>query len=246
MDPRRVTDSERGEDWERYKKARGYDIKSEAAATSPSPATTLTDRATRNVKTIKCRRCGELHLRGKTHCRSNPEERGPVQPQQKSPGDSTVSEIFIESYKNLNNHELSDKKEANKNMFKTKECPARVYIKRRGKSKKIRKKRTDPLLACKNINFTQNILTLMVGCTISTTKPRNNVELFPHHVYDKESGRWTEKGPREKPYVKLRIEFDRQSASDLNMNVPHQQTRPFTWSGMADTGPAWSWLGETS
>ena len=137
-----VTDSETGEDWKRYKKARGYDIKSEAAGISPGPATALTDRATRNIKTIKCRRCGEFHLRGKTHCRSNPEERGPVQLQQKSPGDSTVSEIVIETIP-----ELSDKKEANIKIVETKECPARVYIKRRGKSKKIRKKRTDPLLA---------------------------------------------------------------------------------------------------
>ena len=238
-----VTDSESSEDWERYKKARGYDIKIEAA--SPGPA--LTDHATLSIRTIKCRWCGEFHPRAKTHCeapgyrcsrcqktghlekvcRSNPEERRPVQPR----GGSTESNIFIET-----NPELSDKKEAIKKIFETKECPARVYIKRRGKSKKIRKKRTDPLLASKMINFTQNVLTLMVGCTISTTKPRRNVELFPHHVYDKESGRWLEKEPREKPYVKLRIEFDRQSASDLKMNVPHQQTRPFTWSGMCDTG----------
>ena len=119
-----VTDSESSEDWERYKKARGYDIKIEAA--SPGPA--LTDHATLSIRTIKCRWCGEFHPRAKTHCeapgyrcsrcqktghlekvcRSNPEERRPVQPR----GGSTESNIFIET-----NPELSDKKEAIKKVL---------------------------------------------------------------------------------------------------------------------------------
>ena len=201
-----------------------------------------------------CRYCGEKHPRGKVNCkapghicskcektghtekvcRSNPERKAP----QKSTASSTECSLFLKQNKDFMIYpDLSFKKEANrKKSIKIKERPARACTKRRGKYGKNKKKRTDPLLANKNVSLTQNLLTFLVGCTISTTKPRRNVDLFAHHVYDKESGRWTEKGPREKPYVKLKIEFDRQSASSLKMNVPPQQTRPFTWSGMCDTG----------
>ena len=200
---------------------------------------------------LKCRWCGDNHPRGKSNCkapghkcskcqkmghfekvcRSNPEKNS-----QQQITSETECSIFIDN-KDFIYPDLSFQKEAREKInLVSKERPARACTKRRGKSKKIIKKRNDPLLALKNKKFTQSMLTLLVGCTVSTTRSRDNVELFAHHVHEKETNQWVKRGPRNKPYVTLKVEFDKESASALMMNVPCQETRQFTWSGMCDTG----------
>ena len=115
-------------------------------------------------KPMKCRWCGEMHPRGKVNCkvtnvpdfemvcRSNPEKK--VSQQKSSTDSSTECSLFINQSK-----DLSFKKEANKKIpIETKERPARACIKRRGKYRKKKKKRTDPLLTCENVSLTQNLL----------------------------------------------------------------------------------------
>ena len=123
-------------------------------------------------KPMKCRWCGEMHPRGKVNCkapghkcskcektryfekvcRSNPEKK--VSQQKFSTDSSTECSLFINQSK-----DLSFKKEANKKiLIETKERPARACIKRRGKYRKKKKKRTDPLLTCENVSLTQNLL----------------------------------------------------------------------------------------
>ena len=209
----------------------------------------------------KCRYCGESHPRGKANCKAPDhqcskckktghfefrcrEKRKPAE-QKMSSENSEECSIFIDSNKHFIYPEVSLLKEASDNIYdKLKECPARVYSKRKGKNVKIKKKRTDPLLAQRKMNFTQNILTLLVGCTISTTRSRDNTEMFDHHTFNKEASSWERKRPRDKPFVKLNVEFDKESASALNMNVPSQQTRVVTWSGMCDTGASVTMAGK--
>ena len=206
----------------------------------------------------KCGWCGESHPRGKDNCKASGHKCQKCQklghlekvcrskPAQQQNSDESQAEcsIFIPN-KDFIYPDLSFKKEAEfKSLTNKKERPARACTKRRGKYDKIRKERTDPLPAIEKKNFTQNVLNLLIGCTISTTKIRDNTKLFAHHVHDKETGRWVMSRPRDKPYVKLMVEFDKEAASELQMKIPSQGTRQSSWSGMCDTGASVTMCGK--
>ena len=86
------------------------------------------------------------------------------------------------------------KKEAIKKEFKSKERPARACTNKRRRIyryKSIIKKQKDSLLAQKNEKFRNvlgNVMSVMVGCTISTSSPGTPSELFDHHVHDRKCG----------------------------------------------------------
>ena len=232
----------------------------ESGLTSQGLMNTRVPASNSEVRPVKCRWCGESHNRGKINCkapghtckkcgkighfekvcRSKPASQESNQTGQESvsPNNPVENSIFINKDLIIYPGLSIIKKEANKNMLKLKERPARACTKRWRKRKKISKKRNLSLLASKAKKFeeiTRNVMTLMVGCTISTTRTAGPSEIVDHHVFSKDSG-WVKKGPKEKPYTSLKIEFDSPSALALNMRVPSQQSLEYTWQGMCDTG----------
>ena len=73
----------------------------------------------------------------------------------------------------------------------------------------------------------------MVCSTISTSK--SEVSSLRHHTHCKSVG-WQRRTPRDKPYVKLAVEFDENAARALDMIIPDTAIQSVTTQGMADTG----------
>ena len=77
----------------------------------------------------------------------------------------------------------------------------------------------------------KSILTFMAVCTVTN----NRKACIKHHIYCEPDG-WSQKVPKDKPYVTLSLEFDFATASSLNMVTPDLMVQKMTTKGMADTG----------
>ena len=204
-------------------------------------------------KVNKCRWCGDSHIRGKANCKAPGNKcqkcgkighfdkvcrSVKVEPQQQQLDDVNMSEncnIFINSNKkdfwypgvnNLNKSETHNRGESqnpnNGQMVVYSKLPIAV---RRARNKKKSQIQQNLLV--------QSILTVMVASSICTTAWRENK--FLHHVYMKSKG-WVKQSPKEKPFVNLSVQFDKQSANHLAMVVPNRLIRKVSVYAMADTG----------
>ena len=123
------------------------------------------------------------------------------------------------------------KKEANLNINQ-KELPARDCIKD-GEYFEL-KNRNDPLLAHSYKNALDSVLRILVVSAISATTVTSDV--LHHHVFDQHTQSWQQRPAKKKPFVKVTIKVDKNSARELGAKRVNVKTQVITDRALPDTG----------
>ena len=200
----------------------------------------------------KCRWCGEVHPRGREHCKAADQTceacgkqghfKKVCRSKNKTPGAASTQSVTSENVDNcalfISNKSILypdvSLKEAN-DKIAGKKLLAQDCNKKDGDHDKIKKERNGPLPANKNKTI-DTILTLLVGSAISSTKVRTS-DTIHHHVYDKWSQTWQRRRPKKKPMVKLRVRVDQEACKEHGIrSMQGVRTHEIIDSGMADSG----------
>ena len=123
-------------------------------------------------------------------------------------------------------------KEANLNLNQ-KELPARDCIKD-GEYFEL-KNRNDPLLATKSYKETLDcVMRILVVSAISATTITSDV--LHHHVFDQHTQSWRQRPAKKKPFVRVTVKVDKDSAVTLGMKKVNVKTHVITERALPDTG----------
>ena len=142
---------------------------------------------------------------------------------------------------NLNQKELPARDCKTKNSLKEakdkinkKELPARDCKTKDGEYFEL-KKRNDPLLVSKSYKDTlDSVMRILVVSAISATTITSDV--LHHHVFDQHTQSWQQRPAKKKPFVRVTVKVDKDTAVALGMKKVNVKTHVITDRALPDTG----------